>query len=297
MRISRDYINSQSFDVVGNGREIRINCPNCDDTTKHLYVNQDRNVYHCFKCGAGGVIQTSNEPNLEQFDIKTKYTKEQINRQRQEYNKLYKLVDKAVIKSLPPNIGAYEYNKHHPAYKYLIDRGIISDEVRDYDIRVATDKNGICKNSIIFPVCNSIGNLKYFVCRKYDRSEPKYINAPWPKNDTLFITMSKYASRNVTVIVEGIFDALAIARLGYRGIALLGKKATAQQLDRLSKMSTTFLIYLDTDALSHAIQLKLQLSTLGHVTNSLIRHDKDAADLYVEDPKALRGVIEHALKY
>lgn len=293
MRISCDYINSQPFDVVGNGREIRLNCPICSDTTKHLYVNQDRNVYYCFKCGAGGVIQNSIEPSIEEYNRLRKhipFVQTIISHQTE-------LVDKAVIKSLPPNIGAYEYNKHHPAYKYLIDRGIISDEVRDYDIRVATDKNGICKNSIIFPVCNSIGNLKYFVCRKYDRSKPKYINAPWPKNDTLFITMSKYASRNVTVIVEGIFDALAIGRCGYRGIALLGKKATAQQLDRLSRMDTTFLIYLDTDALSHAIQLKLQLSTLGHVTNSLIRHSKDAADLYVEDSKALRSVIEHVLKH
>jgi DNA primase len=302
MRITTEYIASQPFEIVSNGREIRMNCPNCSDTTKHLYVNQDRQAYYCFKCGEGGTIQRNSEPSLEQFnlfDFKTQFTKTQVQQQKEVYKELTK---PNVIKSLPPNqcienrlyAEECESSEEYKAYTYLHKRGISQKEIDTYSIRVSTDKHGQYKNSIIFPITRSdmdIGMVEYFVCRKYDKSEPKYVNAPWAKDDTLFVT--KGPAKSIGVIVEGIFDAIAIARIGYVGIALLGKKATSQQLGRLSHMYQRYIIYLDDDALSHAIQLKLQLNTLGNEA-TIVTLDKDAADIYVENPNILKQVIEHA---
>jgi DNA primase len=140
--------------------------------------------------------------------------------------------------------------------------------------------------------------INYFVCRKYDNSKPKYVNAPWPKGDTLFIAepQKKIKVLAPPIIVEGIFDAIAVARIGYRGIAVLGKSITSPQLSRLANVDPEFIIYLDNDALSHAVQLKMQLDALGSRTY-LIRQEKDAADLYNGDPSYLKGAIENARKH
>ena len=32
------------------GSQLLVDCPNCDDTKKHLYVEQDDGLGHCKKC-------------------------------------------------------------------------------------------------------------------------------------------------------------------------------------------------------------------------------------------------------
>jgi ribosomal protein L37AE/L43A len=38
------------------GRELRGNCPFCGDKKGHLYVNIDKGVFYCHKCGASGIF-------------------------------------------------------------------------------------------------------------------------------------------------------------------------------------------------------------------------------------------------
>lgn len=40
---------------AGNG-EVRANCPFCGDTGGHLWINRNKGLYHCFRCGASGRI-------------------------------------------------------------------------------------------------------------------------------------------------------------------------------------------------------------------------------------------------
>ena len=39
-----------SVKYVPNG-EIRVSCPNCDDYRNKLYVNDEKKLFQCFKCG------------------------------------------------------------------------------------------------------------------------------------------------------------------------------------------------------------------------------------------------------
>jgi len=42
------------------GGECRANCPHCGDRRRHLYVNRERRLWHCFRCGrAGRLIETA----------------------------------------------------------------------------------------------------------------------------------------------------------------------------------------------------------------------------------------------
>jgi DNA primase len=284
---------AQPCELVNNGREIRYNCPNCDDTNRHMYVNANRSLWYCFKCGKGGKVQYQNqEPNLDRY-------KSIVSKQTKFDDQLFNKPN--AIKSLPLNQSLphieiaedCESGEELTARQYLNRRGVTQEEITKYKIKFSLEKNGPYKNSIIFPVYSKKDWLDYFVCRKWDNSKPKYVNAPWPKGDTLFFTNPSQTISNINVIVEGILDALAIARVGYNGIALLGKTATSQQLSRLSNVYGQCIIYLDNDALSHAVQLKLQLDTLGNKTR-FIRHSKDAADLYLEGSGILEDLIRHA---
>jgi DNA primase (bacterial type) len=282
MNITYEWLMAQSLEIVGNGREFRLNCPNCDDTTKHMYINITRTLWYCFKCGKGGKVQYQNqEPNLEAFDneLRTKFDA---------------TIKPNVIKSLPINDMA---RNHGYAHEYLIKRGVTDGEMIKYSIRASLEKTGPYKNSIIFPMFGEKDWLDYFVCRKYDNSKPKYVNAPWSKDDTLFEAHAINTDdrvKNPWVICEGIFDALAIRRVGYNAVALLGKTATSQQLKTLI-MFKQFLIYLDEDAFSQAINLKLQLNAVG-TRAKLIVHDVDAAQLYLDDTPLLRTLLDGATK-
>jgi len=40
------------------GCEYRTNCPFCNDKKGHLYINPEKNVFHCMRCGAeGGAVK------------------------------------------------------------------------------------------------------------------------------------------------------------------------------------------------------------------------------------------------
>jgi hypothetical protein len=295
MKITLDWLNSQPHESAGNGREVRYNCPNCDDTGKHLYVNLD-NLWYCFKCGRGGKVLANQitEPSIENFrvHIENKVNPEMsVNR---------------IVKSLPLHRAIhaspddYKYREEFPltAVTYLFERGITKDELITHDISISLEKNGPYRNSIIFPVYSMFPQrhtLEYFVCRKYDGTKPKYTNAPWPKDNTLFIADANRGGPNYPwVICEGIFDALAVCRVGYNALALLGKTPTSQQLKRLAEKDR-YLIYLDDDAFSNAINLKLQLGALG-TKSQLVVHKIDAAKLYLDDTPLLRSLLDGATK-
>lgn len=293
MKITLDWIATQTIATDRLDREIKLNCPNCDDNTQHLYINMKKLVWYCFKCGRGGKVEDKAEANLENF-AKLTHKGQPLN---------LETMDKLRVKSLPINRALpyieiaedCESGEELTARQYLNRRGITQAEIVKYGICLSLEKSGPYKNSVIFPVYGKYDDLTYFVCRKYDGSKPKYSNAPWPKGDTLFIADANKGGPNYPwVICEGIFDALAVCRVGYNAIALLGKVPTSQQLKRLSS-NDRYLIYLDDDAFSHAINLKLQLNAIG-TKAQLVVHNVDAAQLYVDNTPLLRSLLDGATK-
>lgn len=291
--IDKVFVESQFSQKTINPEEIRINCPECQDDKFHMYCNLKKLVYICHRCGAKGKIRSEIQSCVEE------YKRLDIVEQKIFYKPKY-LSNKDIVKNLPRNKCINRAKEHDLPLAYLFERGLSFEDIRRYDIRVSEEKHGPISNTIIFPIYEDElkNKLKYFVCRKYDNTNPKYVNAPWPKEDTLFIacpdTTGVFTSY-VTVIVEGIFDAISIAKCGYRSIALLGKIPTPQQLHRLSSSSyNKFLIYLDHDAFDHAIDLKLKLSALNKKAE-LIIEKHDANDLYLN--KHVSDCLSSALNH
>jgi DNA primase len=294
--ITKDYIMSQiAYSAAKRDDELRINCPECTDTSYHMYCNMKLMVYHCFKCGASGKIKDTIISKLETYaDIMSTglFRPEEIK------IPITFVGEESKIKNLPHNQGYSPKNEYHKGFSYLFSRGIKSGEIKRYDIRVSLEKDGPYKNSIIFPIKDEWDNLKYFVCRKWDDSKPKYVNAPWAKENIFFRSMPhRDFMPSYTVLVEGILDAMAIARVGYFCAAILGKELTSAQLlnTHVLNPASKYIIYLDEDAFTHAIKLKLQLSAMG-IKSEFIMNKVDAAQQCLEDPNKLRRLLDEATK-
>jgi DNA primase len=226
--------------------EYRTNCPYCSDERRHLYINTDKKLFICFRCNATGVFV----PNYTtDWESDTKFQLELYGSDSRD-SKL-----ESIVKTLPRSAGIINTD----GYMYLRQRGLSYEEIKTYGFRSATDHSGLFSKTVILPI-----NLKpddtcdYFVCRKYDGKEPKYIHAPWPKDGTLFYAGDFPVVDKSLIITEGPFDAIKVARLGHPVCALLGKIATREQIDVLSKYNN-LIIMLDPDAWTSAIKLKLQL--------------------------------------
>ena len=46
-----DFLQHLGFEVKQAGSQLQIDCPNCDDTKKHLYIAPGNGVGYCHKCG------------------------------------------------------------------------------------------------------------------------------------------------------------------------------------------------------------------------------------------------------
>lgn len=271
--------------------EIRINCPECDDTKYHMYVNLDKMVYICHKCGARGRVDS------ESNDI-TKYKKVLSNTTGRIDTSKPNITSK-LVRNLPYNESVLGLPERDKALMYLHKRGITKEDMAKYDIRVSLDLHGPYSNTIIFPIRNggspslTSDPLEYFVCRKWDGSKPKYINAPWPKAGAMFINGE---GNRIPVFVEGIFDAIAVSKLGYTGIALLGKIPTSQQLYRINHMHFhKALVYLDHDAFCQSITLSMLLKEMGFKTR-IIDDKMDASERFNSIDGNLKQLLDSHAK-
>lgn len=58
-----DYLRDWQINFKHSGHELTLKClfSDCDEykeNSRHLYMNEDTGLYHCFKCGAKGNLTT-----------------------------------------------------------------------------------------------------------------------------------------------------------------------------------------------------------------------------------------------
>ena len=144
---------------------------------------------------------------------------------------------------------------------------------------------------IVVPYFDGSGELVYWNSRLYsDRlgHGPKYLACPG-KHPLYRPFLRGSFSPGILAICEGVFDAIAIAAVGYDAVALGGKslpKYLRPSLLRLSK-NKTILLVLDPDALADSLKLRSQLSDVADPKIVLLPHDP--ADM---DPLALKEILD-----
>lgn len=240
--------------------EETFRCPECDPSqnrSKKLYVNIDKGMFNCFRCGYHGSIAKLHEEypalvaGMEDSAILAQYLK--IKR----FN-LYSASEetKSILVALNP-ISQIEFGDKY--YQYLLSRGWTDYMINIYGPLKST--RPAYSSYVILPIYRD-KNILFYVGRDITGSAvTKYKNSSAPKTNVLF---KSEISESVLYpddcfITEGIFDCAKVPS----GIAMLGKHLSKGQesvMFDIIRHKKNVYICLDDDAKDDIITLYSTLS-------------------------------------
>ncbi len=288
-------------DVVGSyvelkkaGANYKAPCPFHDEKTASFVVSPQKQIYHCFGCGAGGdsikftmEYEKLNYPEaLEKlasnYNFTLSYTDNKHNKPRSQLmDKLNEWYQNLLISK-------------QTALAYVKERGIYESSIEKFGIGYAPDSNatiGYIKSQlfsmneavemgvvgfdggrnfarfierITFPIHSANGSIVGFGGRTITGHQAKYVNSP----ETPFFNKSRilYAYHHAKqtlhktkeiIITEGYLDVIMLHQAGFtNAVATLGTALTVEHLPLLRKGEPKVIMAYDGDKAGRAAALK-----------------------------------------
>ncbi len=266
------------------GDEVRFNCftsgcrvpGRAPDTSHHLYVNPSKEKYFCQRCQRGGTLEYLTKvlglPSSPNQDVS-----------------LWKKVISEFVYGTPHVEEADEVDLPDDyvvmlggskAFKYLQTRGITWNQVEFYGLGFGTKE---LKNRVIFPDCDSKGNLVYWVARTYGNHKVKYKNAPVPRTKKVYNLgrITRLGYRKQVVICEGTISANVA---GYNAVCTYGRYVTSQQVELIVGLNADhYVVAFDGDAFIQNLFMATKLGRKGlNVSVVQFAYDEDPASVGYE---------------
>lgn len=141
-------------------------------------------------------------------------------------------------------------------------------------------------NRLILPVYSN-GELVYWQGRKLDASDtasPKYLNLRANRQGTFFCIFDK--DEETTVLVEDILSAIAVARAGFKSVALLGSFVGPDLFPVLPTRRVQ--VWLDPDKRKDAVKFAAKLRANGFCASAVVLPDKDPKEY---TPDEILGIL------
>lgn len=263
-------------------------CPFHDDTNPSMSVSSDKQIYKCFSCGASGNVITF-VMDYEKVDFKEAlsilakragidFIKSNVKEKEAQFDKYYKMYDLA-LKLYQNNINS-KYGTD--AIKYLENRYITKEIIKEFKIGLSLDKNELTKillnkgytnkeiedyglsngiydlyfNRIMFPLFDTNDRVVGFSGRIYkNKDSSKYINTketPIFKKGELLYNYFKakdfVRQEKKLLIVEGFMDVIRLYSIGVKNVvALMGTALTKDQISLIKRLSKNIILCLDGD--------------------------------------------------
>ena len=290
-------------DVVGSyielkkaGGNFKAPCPFHDEKSPSFVVSPQKQIYHCFGCGAGGdsvkfvmEYEKLNYPEAleklaDSYNFTLTYTDNKHNKPRsQVMDKLNEWYQSLLT-------------KNQTAFSYLQERGIYESSIEKFGIGYAPDSNATLNfirsqqfsikeavdmgvvgyneernqtyarfiERITFPIFSANGSIVGFGGRTITGHQAKYVNSP----ETAFFNKSRllYAynlakqslhKKGEIIITEGYLDVIMLHQAGFdNAVATLGTALTHEHLPLLRKGSPRIVMAYDGDKAGRAAALK-----------------------------------------
>lgn len=216
-----------------NDAEIRFNCPNCTDRSFHLYINIEKKVLHCFKCGYseslvrifGRYLQACTSPSIK------------------------RVITFPKIDGIEPLDEADTYLAKL-AREYCQSRDIIDKTLLYYGT------SGEWFGRVVFPIIED-GKIVVATGRAFLTGIlPKYYTQG-EKSRFVYLLDKRIYSPYI-VLCEGCMDALSCQN----GIALMGKELSKFQIYKLYLMippEKPIYVALDPDAKQEGLKIAQKL--------------------------------------
>jgi len=291
----------QTFDPVteaSSGTELRVNCfsprgCNGSDTGQHLWINIEKKMWICYKCGYGSSHEQPGTGWLPQFiadaegkslmEIKrrliglveptpTEGLGELLEGLFQNHPRVqHEIVEIDLPKSFVTLAGRDDRLWAKPYFRYIEQRGIPVSLLPLFDVQCCFSSASKWKGRLIFPIWDLDGNTRSAMGRAiWGPREPRWMVWPksdiqqllwplgsWSKDHNTWLSLRDCGLSNLgVVLVEGIIDAIAVTQVGHRpALATFGHKLSDQQLAVLQELSPGEVILAwDFDARDHMIQ-------------------------------------------
>jgi DNA primase len=290
-------------DVVGNyielkkaGGNFKAPCPFHDEKSPSFVVSPQKQIYHCFGCGAGGdsvkfvmEYEKLNYPEAleklaENYNFTLSYTDNKHNKPRSQVmdklNEWYQTL----------------LTRHKTASAYINERGIAESSVEKFGIGYAPDSNATLNyirsqqfaikeaidmgvvgyepsrnqtyarfiERITFPIHSANGSIVGFGGRTISGHQAKYVNSPetayFNKSRLLYAYhLAKQAlyKRQEIIITEGYLDVIMLHQAGFNNaVATLGTALTVEHLPLLRKGTPRVVMAYDGDKAGRTAALK-----------------------------------------
>jgi DNA primase len=156
---------------------------------------------------------------------------------------------------------------------YLYKRGMTENDFIKYNIGYCL--TGEYTGRIIIPSYDENSRLNFFVGRTFENAFMKYKNPSASKDVIVFENMINWDQP--VVLVEGVFDAMAVKR---NAVPILGKTLPKSLLQKLvSNKVEDIYIALDRDALKSALRYCEQFLSMGKRVFLIDMLDKDPSEM------------------
>lgn len=251
-------------------------CPKCNHHKPKLEVNlhtneKGENPFECWVCGFKGrtiksLLKQLQVPAEQAYEI-LKYVRkgEEVGYAPTTCVELPKEFQTLYTASITSHIANKVKN-------YLYKRGLTDRDFLKYNIGYCT--SGQYAGRIIIPSYNANNQLNFFVARTFEDSYFTYKNPQVSKDIIGFENLINWSQP--IVLVEGVFDAIAVKR---NAIPILGKSVSKVLLIKLadSKVEDVY-IALDKDARKKAIQYVEQFLNMGKRVFLVDMPEKDPSE-------------------
>ncbi len=290
-------------DVVGSyielkkaGGNFKAPCPFHEEKSPSFVVSPQKQIFHCFGCGAGGdavkfvmEYEKLNYPEAleklaESYNFTLTYTDNKHNKPRSQVmdklNEWYQslLTQNQTALSYIKERGIYESSVEKFGIGYAPESHATLDYIKSqqFAIKEAIDMGVVGYNQernqtyarfverITFPIFSANGSIVGFGGRTITGHQAKYVNSP----ETAFFNKSRllYAyhlakqslhKKQEIIITEGYLDVIMLHQAGFdNAVATLGTALTHEHLPLLRKGSPRVVMAYDGDKAGRAAALK-----------------------------------------
>ena len=267
-------------------------CPFHDDHNPSMSISKEKQIYTCFVCGASGnvfnfvsnyeKVSFSKAVSIVASKIGIKidsYEENKVTSPNQKYYDIFNLANKYYQNNINTTYGK-------EAIKYLNNRKLDDDVIKNFEIGLSFDDNGLSKlleskkylkedinsiglcgikdnftydifrNRIMFPIHDSEGRVIGFSGRIYNNSgENKYVNSKesivFKKGNTLYNYSKaiKYIrEKKQVIIVEGFMDVIRLYTVGIKNVvATMGTAITKEHASLIRRLSSDVVLCFDGD--------------------------------------------------
>ena len=252
--------------------EIKRNCPFCNDSKKHLYINTTKGVYYCQKCNSAGPVSKLGENTIAHSDL-VKKVKSKKEKKKEDFRLL-----------TPADKIFWKYAEKRRALKFRSSLFLSSSSPGYLIIRL--------------PLRSKTKTFSFG--RKVLLSGPRYL---YLQNTKGVIATSFKGKVDEAVIVEGFFDLCPVSEK-YHTVALMGKQFDEEKVDKIvASIKKKVYIALDPDALPEAILLSSALENRGLETQIIHTtvfgdpgEDCSWIEIQMENPSPQEKLAEQAKK-